>query len=568
MKKFITIITIICLFFGAMYTPIKADSVTTTAEVYSIVDLISTFLAVNFGVEIFNVTTDGNTALDNDEQAEIVDFVTSSEYLKRHGVEPNNQQDPRNHVLYTTFTDLLEMSQRNRDYNNSNDCITELSEISLDVAMFLASGDPLSSLGWKVPTVFEGCNLSTATYRLWHGTGNNSGTTQTTDTFTFNGVVGCLPSALKSAIIEKMNDYSCLAIGTDDGINYSVAMSNSGFKRQYDWLYNGQYGDGWYMVYKNGVLSTNTSYYLGQANILNCHIGSSNLTLQFSLYSNCVMTNGNLLPPPSILLGQNGYGYKALDLTYLNKVFEEAVYPEPTNTYIDNEGVEHDSWSGYDWLTEEQLRDVLSDIPLGTQQNYNDYGSELDSLQDTLDNINTDTGFLKGIYNKIKQLTPSNIANAFKSILNKIIDLLKNIKNAIVGLPQSFVNLFNSIVAAIQGIPSNIANTYNNIINGIYNLFIPSAQSLTDVKNHFNGFMYNHFGVTGTELNGFFDNAVPFPTDLRLNNMVIFDLTFVNRFVPLMRGFFDSIIYFILLFGIYRNILSIFGKGDSGDDNN
>lgn len=565
MKKLITLFIIICISFN-IFVPVRADSITTTAEVYTIVDLIGTFLAVNFGVEIFNVT-DGNTALDNDEQAEIVEFVTSAEYLKRHGVEPNNQQDPRNHVLYTTFTDLLEMSQRNRDYNNSNDCITELSEISLDVAIFLASGEPLSSLGWKVPVVFEGGNISTATYRLWHGSGNNSGVTQSNDTFSFNSVVGGLPSALRTAILDKMNDYSCLAIGTDDGVNYSVAMSNTGFKRQYDWLFNGQYGEGWYMVYKNGVLSTNSSYYLGQANILNCHIGSNNISLQFSLYSNCVMTSGNLLPPPSVLLGDNGIGYRALDTTYLNKVFENAVFPEPTNTYLDNEGVEHDSWSGYDWLTEEQLRDALSDLPLGTQQNYNDYGAELDSLQDTLENINTDTGFLKGIYNKIKQLTPSNIANAFKSMLNKIIELLKNIKDAILNIPQSLSNLFDSVVISISSLPSNIANTFNTILSGIYNLFIPNAQNLTDIKNHFNGFMYSHFGVTGTELNGIFSEPVPFPTNVRWNNIIIFDFGIVNRAIPLVRGFLDCIVYLILLFGIYGNIISIFGGGKNNDNN-
>lgn len=158
-----------------------------------------------------------------------------------------------------------------------------------------------------------------------------------------------------------------------------------------------------------------------------------------------------------------------------------------------------------------------------------------------------------------------NVANLLSSFGNAILNAIDNIKTLdltdvidnIKAVPISIVQSLTNVVDNIKAIPNTVATC-------IADVFVPSADDFSNLKNRANTIIPTHFGISADELNISISERKF--TDIKYKNNVIVKAKTLNNGIDFIRPAIQGLCWFGLILFAINQILQIFDKKGVGDN--
>ena len=158
-----------------------------------------------------------------------------------------------------------------------------------------------------------------------------------------------------------------------------------------------------------------------------------------------------------------------------------------------------------------------------------------------------------------------NVANLLSSFGNAILNAIDNIKTLdltdvidnIKAVPISIVQSLTNVVDNIKAIPNTVATC-------IADVFVPSADDFSNLKNRANTIIPTHFGISADELNISISERKF--TDIKYKKNVIVKAKTLNNGIDFIRPAIQGLCWFGLILFAINQILQIFDKKGVGDN--
>lgn len=158
-----------------------------------------------------------------------------------------------------------------------------------------------------------------------------------------------------------------------------------------------------------------------------------------------------------------------------------------------------------------------------------------------------------------------NVANLLSSFGNAILNAIDNIKTLdltdvidnIKAVPTSIAQSLTNVVDNIKAIPNTVATC-------IADVFVPSADDFSNLKNRANTIIPTHFGISANELNISISERKF--TDIKYKKNVIVKAKTLNNGIDSIRPAIQCLCWFGLILFAINQILQIFDKKGVGDN--
>ena len=158
-----------------------------------------------------------------------------------------------------------------------------------------------------------------------------------------------------------------------------------------------------------------------------------------------------------------------------------------------------------------------------------------------------------------------NVANLLSSFGNAILNAIDNIKTLdltdvidnIKAVPTSIAQSLTNVVDNIKAIPNSVATC-------IADVFVPSADDFSNLKNRANTIIPTHFGISANELNISISERKF--TDIKYKQNVIVKAKTLNNGIDSIRPAIQGLCWFGLILFAINQILQIFDKKGVGDN--
>ena len=158
-----------------------------------------------------------------------------------------------------------------------------------------------------------------------------------------------------------------------------------------------------------------------------------------------------------------------------------------------------------------------------------------------------------------------NVANLLSSFGNAILNAIDNIKTLdltdvidnIKAVPTSIAQSLTNVVDNIKAIPNTVATC-------IADVFVPSADDFSNLKNRANTIIPTHFGISADELNISISERKF--TDIKYKKNVIVKAKTLNDGIDSIRPAIQGLCWFGLILFAINQILQIFDKKGVGDN--